>query len=341
MIYSPEALRYFWFLLALDAKSSLSAVNSSRSSLLPLLFVFVTVGFAGELSSRLHLKEMELGGLNPTVVNDLAGSPPELVHRLAWGASVLVVLVVAAGSIVTCLWSLIQVAKTCPGFSTRGAIVVLVFLATTAISLVRWPLSGLAPATLAPFQAMLRHSPGAGVDIGRMTTTGNQLVGGTIAILVGTVTFLLVSPDRETTGQFRVRHEGLKLVVGSGVALLVCGLVEISLLHSWPAAVLMPPYQQDARSVAMVVSVVGGAFFGLLTLSVSLPTGALLRRQRLALAQRQLGGNATQIQCHEWIINEGLISQPLERRLNAISSLIPILTAAPITALVQFLAQEA
>ena len=270
------------------------------------------LGFAGRQPARTYLAYR-------------FGTSGELFARLLWGAAFLTLTVVLTWVLIDSLRAMDAAVRRGQVSSRREAFLLPLVSATLAGGFVAWsPGGGLD--VLAEFHRLTPFRSAA------VTTFGNGYAAFVLMLLSWALcTNLLPTRDAEQLVQ---RLRTARRLALDGTVLFVVGLVEVSLLHLWPAALVGRETMGQVVTLALGLALAGGVFFALLAIAFFLPARWLDREALLASCLVENGGRPLGPELEERVLQRfGFGTNLGQRALRGLSVLSPLLSAAPLTAL--------
>lgn len=224
---------------------------------------------------------------------DASAVAGEVVGRLTWGLTASVFLLVWIAAVVICLGVVLRTflrhRLAVATWLWGGGLVSLVVWAAVGLSARRLPVS--IPSLRPLLEVLEQTAPGVeGFAVGLIRMALIVAVGLTFA---GAGLLLSTGRAAETgdaeadeADALRSRTQSLHLLLYSGAAVLVAGVLQVGALHHWALAALAPADAEPLVPLVNSLSMVIGTYWTLVLFGFYTPVVLLLRREARGLARR-------------------------------------------------------
>ena len=245
-------------------------------------------------------------------------TPADLLARLSWGMTALLLLIVWAVAVVWMLVSIHQALRTRHTAARRGWLAVATVLAAGVMIRVGTgdPLT-LPPVLPALETAFDRLGLAGGLEI--LSLWNGMGAAAALLLVFGLCTNLAARPaedaapaDHLKDQQRRARH-----LLYAGAAVLVTSVIQTAALHRLPLAFLDAAGQESMLRLAKGVASAQGGLWTLLLLGIFLPSAYVLHRQALHLARDLAPGADPQ----SWLAEQGLATS-IRQQLGSLSAML-------------------
>ena len=294
----------------------------SPAAAVPILSFVTVFWLYKKFYNMVDVDEVDLRGLALVVDRDVAVNLQDMINRLEWGLSGLVLSL--AWLVVVIVTMAIMWTSMAKRPAQRNALILVsLVLAVLAIgdSLEHNPL------TLPPVEpTLLGYFDLAGIEDGRfllhffmgLIFSASVLM----AIAAAAVVAEVDGPDPEA---LRRQRDRLKLVLYVGALVLVAGVIQVRTMHHLPALFLRE-HGESFVAANQALAMVTGTLWTLLLLGIYYPAARVLHMRILGLAQTKAEKEKKDV--HTWLEEHGLHVKPLQLMLNLAAVLGPFITGS-------------
>ncbi|MCP4663209.1 MAG: hypothetical protein GY856_48070 [bacterium] len=168
-----------------------------------------------------------------------------------------------------------------------------------------------------------------------LTTVENfltALVLSALAFIIAGAVAILLAEDAQGTERLRERYQRLQIVLYTGAAMLVVGVLHVNSILQWPAVFLSEADAKILKMLADGYSADTGLYWTMILLAVYLPSTLVLRAEAWILARRTLS-RSTAKEHKEWLLKEKLSPSLLGQLSHLVAILGPFLAGGPLATL--------
>jgi len=168
-----------------------------------------------------------------------------------------------------------------------------------------------------------------------LTTVENfltALVISALAFITAGAFAILLAEDAPGPERLRDRYQKLQILLYTGAAMLVVGVLHVNAVLQWPVIFVGEGDAKNLKMLADGYSADTGLYWTLILLAVYLPSTLMLRAEAWGLARRTLC-QATAKERKQWLLKEKLTPSLLGQLSHLVAILGPLLAGGPLSAL--------